>query len=78
MRPQPYAKSYRQLQKAGSARGGLPQRRAHQLVVQCQMVSPENIQKSNTTQTSQVIFWNTPVYANTYIDSVTTDGKKRP
>jgi len=46
-RPQPYRKNYRQLRRAGSRRDGLPQGRAHQMVVLCQTVSLENTRTSN-------------------------------
>lgn len=36
-------KNYRQLRKTGNGKISLPLRRAHQLVVQCQMVSTENV-----------------------------------
>lgn len=51
-RPQPYAKDYRQLRKAGSQRGG-----------QCQMVRPENIHTSNIIQ-SRHLYLKTYVYTN--------------
>lgn len=38
--PEPYTQSSKQWRLAGSWRGGLPQGRAGQLVVQCQTVSP--------------------------------------
>lgn len=58
------------MRKAGSGRGDPPpQEKAHQLVVQYQMVS-------NTTGIEEVIFGNTYVYTNTYMCVKTTDGKK--
>lgn len=59
--PQPYTERNR---KAGSRRGGLPQGRTHQLVVQGQVVSPEDIHISNI-WTQQVLFRN--VYACTHV-----------
>lgn len=59
--PQPYTELYR---KAGSRRGGLPQGRTHQLVVQGQVVSPEDIHISNI-WTQQVLFRN--IYACTHL-----------
>lgn len=47
MRPQSYTKKYRQLSNAGGGRGDPSQERAHQMVVQCQTVIPENIHTSN-------------------------------
>lgn len=58
IRPQPYMKNYRQLKKAGSKRGGPFRGRVHQLFVQCQMVSPENIHVRNITWTEQIIYRN--------------------
>lgn len=51
-----YTKNYRQI-NAGSSRDSFPQRRAHQLVVQYQMASPENIHTSSI-HTGQVVFMN--------------------
>jgi hypothetical protein len=45
----------RQLRKAGSARGEPLYRRTYLLVVQHQMVSPENIHINNIIQTQQII-----------------------
>jgi hypothetical protein len=48
LRPQFYEpKSYGSLRKAGSGRGSPPQGRPHQLVIQCQKVSPKNIHPSS-------------------------------
>jgi hypothetical protein len=55
-RPTPYTKDYRQLRKAESRRGGFPQERTHQLVVQCQMVHLENIPASNIIWIHHAIF----------------------
>lgn len=49
---------------------------AHQLVIQYHMVSSENMHISNITQMEQVIFRNTYVFINTYMDTITM--KKRP
>lgn len=43
MSPQFYPKNCRQLKKAGKRGSALPQKREHQLFVQCQTVSTENI-----------------------------------
>jgi hypothetical protein len=43
MRPRSYTQNYRQQRKAGSRGGGPLKGRAHQLVVQYQMVRPSNI-----------------------------------
>lgn len=43
IRPEHFAKNYRQLNKARNKDYGLHQGRAHQLVAQSQMISPENI-----------------------------------
>lgn len=65
MRPkktQCYSKNYRQLRKAGSKKGVSSQRRACQLVFNCEMVNLESIYASNIIQTQQVIFENVYVY----------------
>lgn len=43
MVPQPYTKHRKQLRNAGRRIGGLPWGRTHQLIIQCQIVSPENL-----------------------------------
>ena len=48
-------KNYRQLRNAESRRHSLSQERAHQLVIHYQIVNPENLHTSNTTQTELVI-----------------------
>lgn len=56
-RPQPvclYTKD-RQLRNHESVENSLPQERAHQLVDQIQMVSPESIHRGDIIQTDQVI-----------------------
>ena len=50
--------------------------RAHQLIVQCQMVSPENICMSNTIQTVPVILRNIYVCAYTYMHAITVSEKE--
>ena len=55
MRPQLYT-NYKQLRNAKSQRTSLPQRQAYQPVIQYQMVSPENIHKSNIIQADQAVF----------------------
>lgn len=58
LKTQPYTKNYKQVCKAG--RGGSPfHRRAHQSVVQCLMISPENLHTSNIIWTQHIIFRNT-------------------
>lgn len=47
MRPQPYMKGYKKRRKDACRRNGLPQGKAHQLVLQHQIVSPEDIYASN-------------------------------
>lgn len=42
-RPQYYTQNYRQLWNSESERNIHPRGRAYQLVIRCQMVSPENI-----------------------------------
>ena len=53
MKPLPYTKNYSQPSKVGHRRSGSPWGRAYQLVVQCQMTSPENIHIGNITWTEQ-------------------------
>lgn len=43
MKPQPQTKNSRQLRNAERGRSSLPQGRAHQLFIQHQMVSPEDM-----------------------------------
>lgn len=54
-RPQPYRKNYEKLKVGGNS---LPQGRVHQLVIQFQMVSPENTHTTNIIMTEKVIFRN--------------------
>ena len=42
-RPQPSTKNYQQLRNAESGKNSLPQGRTQQLVIQYQMVNPENV-----------------------------------
>lgn len=65
MRFQTYTKNYRQLRKSGRQRGGLPQGRKYQFVVQCQIVNPEYINTNIIIQTEKVIFRS--IYAYSYI-----------
>ena len=44
-----------------------PKRRAHWLVIQYQMISPENIHTSNIAKTEQIILRNIFVYIYIYI-----------
>ena len=59
-RPQPSIKNYRQLRTAQS----LSQGKAHQLIIKCQVVRPENIQTSTIIYTEQVIVRKTYVYTH--------------
>lgn len=59
---QPYTKNCRQLRKAESGRDGLPEGRACQLVVLCQLVSPDNTHTSHIMWGEQVIIKKTYVY----------------
>lgn len=68
---------HKRLSKTGSRRGALPQGRAHQWAVQCQVVSPENTHASNILQTEQVVFRNTYVYAYTYVNTIAISEKRR-
>ena len=57
--PQPYTKNYRQLRNVESGRHSLPEERAHQLVIQYQMVSPANMHRwVNIIQAEWVIISN--------------------
>jgi hypothetical protein len=55
LRSHPYTKNYRKLRNAESWRSSLLKRRTHQVVIQHQMVSPENIHTSDILQTEQNI-----------------------
>lgn len=55
---QPYRTNYRPMRKAGISRGGLPQGRAHKLVVGGQMSSPGNRHSSSLMHNDMVIFTN--------------------
>lgn len=65
MRLKPYTKNYMQLWKAGNERS-FPQGSTHQLFVQSQKVSPENIHASSI-QTDQVLFRNMYIHMYLYI-----------
>jgi hypothetical protein len=54
--PQLCTKHYRQLRKTEQKTNSLPQRRTHQLFIQFQMVSPENVYINNIIQIEQVLF----------------------
>lgn len=54
-RLQSYTKKCRQLVYAENGRNSIPQGKAHQLIVQCQKVSPKNIHTDNIIHTEQVI-----------------------
>jgi hypothetical protein len=66
-RPQPYTKSYRQLRDAEHRRDSLSQGRTHPLLIQYQMVSPENKHTSNIIQTEEFIFRNIYMYLHIHI-----------
>lgn len=55
------------LGKSGRRRGGLPQGRAHELIVQGQMASPESIHTDNIMWTDQDTYVYMYVYVNVYI-----------
>jgi hypothetical protein len=58
-----YLKNFGQLRSTESWGHSLPQERASQLVIQCQMVNPENIHSNNIIIfTDQVMFRNICVY----------------
>lgn len=60
-RPQPYTTSYRQLRN-GESGSSLPHGRVHWLIIQYQMVNPENIHAINIIQTKQVEFTYLRIY----------------
>lgn len=64
---QSYTRNYRQIRKAGHGSGGFPQRRAHQWVFQCQVVSSENIHTNNIVWTEGVIVITMCVYTHTCV-----------
>lgn len=74
-RSQPYTKNY--LRNIESWRNSLPPKRAQQLVMQYQIISPEKMHTSKITQTEQVIHRNIHICAFTYM-CVTINEKKRP
>lgn len=53
-RLQSYTKKYRQLVYVENGRNSIPQGKAHQLIVQCQKVSPKNIHTGKIIHTEQV------------------------
>jgi hypothetical protein len=55
--------------KNGSGTGGLPQEKEHQLVVQCQIISPEYIHTKNIIQTEQIALRN--IYDYSYTHAIT-------
>jgi hypothetical protein len=61
------SKNYKRLRKAQIKKGGFPPERTYHLVVQCQMVSPENIHAKNIIQTQWLIFRSIYVYTHMYI-----------
>lgn len=54
--PQLSTKPYSQLRKTEGKTNSLPQRRTHQLFIQFQMISPENVYINNIIQIEQVLF----------------------
>lgn len=60
-----------------SGRKCLIQGRAHRLVSQYQMVSPENVHTGNSIQANQVIFRNICGYTYTYVYVITINEKIR-
>lgn len=65
--PQPYTKNDRQLRDSESGSSSLLQGIAHQLVVQFQKLSHENVYTSNIIQTRQVIFRNSYAYTHMHV-----------
>lgn len=63
-RLQHYTKSYRHLKNDEQGRNHLSQEREHQLIIQYQMISPENKNTCNIIQTENTVFRNTYVYAH--------------
>jgi hypothetical protein len=68
-KPQPYTKNNKQFRNAESRRNNLPQGRSYQLIVQYQIVSPENNIHTSNIQTKEAIFRNIHVYTHTYTHS---------
>ena len=55
--PQSHTENHRQLGNAEGGKNSLSQKREYQLVIQCQIVSPPNMHKSNVViQVEQVVF----------------------
>lgn len=71
-RPQPYTKK-----NAGSGQASFLQGRAHQLIVQSQMVSPESKHPSNIEQTEQVVFMYSGIYMHIHMQLCVTINEKR-
>jgi hypothetical protein len=63
-RSQPSSKNYRQLKIDEGRKNALPQRGAHLLVIQHQMLSSENMHTNNVIQMENVEFRNRCVYNN--------------
>lgn len=72
-RPQSQTKNYSQLRNAKSRRNSYPKERAGKLVIQCQIVSHENIHTINIIQSEQVKFG---IYMCIHMHIITM--KKRP
>jgi hypothetical protein len=58
-----------------SGRSIPPWGRVHMLAVQYQMISPENLHKSNIIQTEKCICMNTYILTNTHMHLITINGK---
>lgn len=74
MGTQPYTRTTGNKEGWGAGRNDLPQRRAHQLFIQHQTVSPENTHLSNTIQTEQVV--SRYVYVCAYMHGTTVHDKR--
>lgn len=75
MRLQSYRKNYRQLKNAEDGREVLPQRRAHQIDIQHQMICSENIHTQDIIQAEQILFRR--IYVHAYMH-VTATNENRP
>lgn len=61
--PQPITKNDKKLSKAGSRKAGLPLGE-HQLVVRCQILSPQNIHAGSLMQTEEGIYYRNITHTN--------------
>lgn len=73
-RPQSYIKDYRYLRNVGNGRDDLSQGKAHQLFVQCEMVSPENEYIVNVIRTRKIK--SRIVYVQAYAYMLANDSKR--